>query len=209
MKSLFGGSAALATALITAAVLFQASPSTAEPTTRLQEPTQKQEQKSDEQKRVNLPDSIALPSALPTAETAGTLAPETSSAPLKINMAAAEPPEMSLKKGEEIAELAPLTPPQVYMATAYSFTGRTASGRPVARGLIAADTSVLPMGTRVRLEAGQYSGEYTVADRGSAVRGHRIDVWLPSTREACRFGRRTVKLTVLSYGAKRKAIARK
>ncbi|MGA9996701.1 MAG: 3D domain-containing protein [Pyrinomonadaceae bacterium] len=69
---------------------------------------------------------------------------------------------------------------------------------------IQADTSVLPMGTRVRLEAGPYSGEYTVADRGSAVRGRRIDVWVPSTREAFRFGRRSVKLTVLSYGARRK-----
>ena len=56
MKSLFGGSAALATALITASVLFQASPSTAETFTRLQGPKQQQEQKPDEQKKLNLPD---------------------------------------------------------------------------------------------------------------------------------------------------------
>jgi 3D (Asp-Asp-Asp) domain-containing protein len=59
------------------------------------------------------------------------------------------------------------------------------------------------MGTRVRLEAGNWSGEYTVADTGGAIRGRRIDVWVPSTGEACRFGRRTVKLTVLSYGGRR------
>src|SRR5438093_838209 len=41
-----------------------------------------------------------------------------------------------------------------YTATAYSLSGRTASGKPVSRGLIAADPRVLPLGTRVRVEAG-------------------------------------------------------
>jgi 3D (Asp-Asp-Asp) domain-containing protein len=92
---------------------------------------------------------------------------------------------------------------QMYTATAYSLRGRTASGRPVSRGLIAADPAVLPLGSRVRLEAGSFSGEYLVADTGGAVRGRRIDIWTPSTREAMKFGRRIIKLTVLSLGAKR------
>jgi 3D (Asp-Asp-Asp) domain-containing protein len=103
----------------------------------------------------------------------------------------------------------PLTPPATYTATAYSLSGRTASGKRVSKGLIAADPSVLPLGTRVRLEAGSYSGEYMVEDTGGAVRGKRIDIWTPTTREACRFGRRAVKLTVLSYGPKRKFLHRK
>src|SRR5882724_3406989 len=90
-----------------------------------------------------------------------------------------------------------------YVATAYSLRGRTASGRMVSRGLIAADPRVLPLGSRVRLEHPGYSGEYLVADTGGAIRGRRIDIWTPSTSEAMRFGRRTVKLTVLSYGARR------
>jgi len=90
-----------------------------------------------------------------------------------------------------------------YVATAYSLRGRTASGRMVSRGLIAADPSVLPLGSRVRLDHPGYSGEYLVADTGGAIRGRRIDIWTPSTSEAMRFGRRTVKLTVLSYGARR------
>jgi 3D (Asp-Asp-Asp) domain-containing protein len=90
-----------------------------------------------------------------------------------------------------------------YMATAYSLKGRTASGRMVSRGLIAADPRVLPLGSRVRLEHPGYSGEYLVADTGGAIRGRRIDIWIPSAREAMRFGRRTVKLTVLSYGGRR------
>jgi 3D (Asp-Asp-Asp) domain-containing protein len=91
---------------------------------------------------------------------------------------------------------------QRFTATAYALPGRTASGHMVRRGLIAADKT-LPLGTRVRLDAGRYSGEYVVADRGSRVRGRIIDIWVPSNGEAIRFGRRPVKLTILSYGAKK------
>jgi len=108
--------------------------------------------------------------------------------------------------GERIAvEETYVVPPANYVATAYSLRGRTASGRPVAKGLIAADPRHLPLGSRVRLEAGPYSGEYLVADTGTMVRGRRIDIWTPTSREAMRFGRRTVKLTVLSLGGKRRA----
>ena len=102
-----------------------------------------------------------------------------------------------------IEEPKPLVPATPYLATAYSLRGRTASGRMVSRGLIAADPSVLPLGSRVRLEHPGYSGEYLVADTGGAIRGRHIDIWIPTSREAMRFGRRTVKLTVLSYGARR------
>ena len=107
--------------------------------------------------------------------------------------------------GKKIAaEEAYVVPPTNYVATAYSLRGRTASGRPVAKGLIAADPRHLPLGSRVRLEAGAYSGEYLVADTGSLVRGRRIDIWIPTSREAMRFGRRVVKLTVLSLGGRKR-----
>jgi 3D (Asp-Asp-Asp) domain-containing protein len=90
-----------------------------------------------------------------------------------------------------------------YTATAYSLRGRTASGAAATQGIIAADPRVLPLGSRVRIDAGSYSGEYVVADTGGAVRGKRIDIWTPSSRDAMRFGRRAVKLTVLQLGGKR------
>ena len=106
--------------------------------------------------------------------------------------------------GETIAkEEGYVVAPAAYVATAYSLRGRTASGRMVAKGLIAADPRHLPLGSRVRLEAGAYSGEYLVADTGSMVRGRRIDIWTPTSREAMRFGRRPVKLTILSLGRKK------
>ena len=107
------------------------------------------------------------------------------------------------RRGPKAEEPQILVGASPYVATAYSLRGRTASGRMVSRGLIAADPRVLPLGSRVRLEHPGYSGEYLVADTGGAIRGRRIDIWTPSSGEAMRFGRRTVKLTVLSYGARR------
>jgi len=107
--------------------------------------------------------------------------------------------------GEKIAaEEGYVVAPAPYVATAYSLRGRTASGRMVSKGLIAADPRHLPLGSRVRIDAGTYSGEYLVADTGGMVRGRRIDIWTPTSREAMRFGRRTVKLTVLSLGRRKR-----
>lgn len=103
----------------------------------------------------------------------------------------------------QVKEETPVAGPTNYVATAYSLRGRTASGRYVSKGIIAADRRVLPLGSRVRIEAGNYSGEYLVADTGGAIKGRRIDIWIPSSRDAMKFGRRTVKLTVLSYGQRR------
>ena len=84
-----------------------------------------------------------------------------------------------------------------FTATAYCLKGRTALGHGVRRGIIAADPRVLRLGSRVNLGAGAYSGQYLVSDTGGAVRGRRIDIWVPSCAEARRFGRRTVTIGVL------------
>lgn len=111
--------------------------------------------------------------------------------------------QASATRNRTVTEPGALVPASSYVATAYSLKGRTASGRMVSRGMIAADPAVLPLGSRVRLEQPGYSGEYLVADTGGAIRGRRIDIWTPTSSEAMRFGRRTVKLTVLSYGTRR------
>lgn len=104
----------------------------------------------------------------------------------------------AIDKTETGTEASATSPAVTYTATAYSLPGRTASGGAVRRGIIAADRRVLPLGTLVRLEAGSYSGEYVVADTGGAVRGRKIDIWVPQTSEAMRFGRRPVRLTILT-----------
>lgn len=81
-----------------------------------------------------------------------------------------------------------------FSATAYCFSGRTAMGHGVRRGLIAADPRVLKMGSRVYVNAGPWSGTYLVSDTGGAIKGKRIDIWVPSCGEARRFGRKTVQI---------------
>ena len=85
-----------------------------------------------------------------------------------------------------------------YSATAYCLKGRTASGSGVRRGIVAADTRILPLGTRISMNAGSYSGNYLVADTGGAVKGRKLDIWVPSCSEAVRFGRRSVTVAVVS-----------
>src|SRR5204863_6622380 len=58
-------------------------------------------------------------------------------------------------------------PPRLleFEATAYSVTGTTASGMQTRRGIVAADPTVLPIGSRIRVHgAGAYSGAYMVMD---------------------------------------------
>jgi 3D (Asp-Asp-Asp) domain-containing protein len=179
MKSFFGGSVAIAAALLAVSLGFFARPLAAE-TLLAQQALIQQEQE-------------------PKPQTASTRQQE------KDTPAPAEDHAAKAKAAESNAVvLVPLTAPLVYEATAYSRKGRGASGMGVRFGTIAADPRILPFGSRVRLDAGQYSGEYVVTDSGSAIKGRKIDVWIPSLHEACRFGRRNVKLMVLSYGGKRK-----
>ncbi|HEV8587843.1 MAG TPA: 3D domain-containing protein [Pyrinomonadaceae bacterium] len=128
--------------------------------------------------------------------------------PEQVLEVAGQVPETESASTEKAAQATAAGPSATYSATAYSLRGRTASGQYVTRGLIAADPRILPLGTRVRLEAGPWSGEYLVADTGGAIRGRKIDIWTPSSREAMQFGRRPVKVTVLSFPAARaKSIA--
>ena len=83
-----------------------------------------------------------------------------------------------------------------FVATAYCLRGRTATGTNVRKGIIAADTRVLRLRSKVVLGAGAHSGEYVVADTGGKIKGKRIDIWMASCADARRFGRRTVTVHV-------------
>jgi 3D (Asp-Asp-Asp) domain-containing protein len=89
-----------------------------------------------------------------------------------------------------------------FTATAYCKGETTASGVVVRTGIAAADPSLLPVGTVVRVDMpnSRYSGIWTVMDTGPAVQGRLIDLYLWSCHEALAFGRRPVRLTVLRLG---------
>jgi 3D (Asp-Asp-Asp) domain-containing protein len=84
-----------------------------------------------------------------------------------------------------------------FMATAYCLRGRTATGGSVRRGIVAADPRVLPLGSRIQISAGAYSGIYTVTDTGGSVKGRKIDIWMGNCSEANRFGSRSITVSRL------------
>lgn len=181
MKSLFGRSALLAAALLAIVPLSAAKPSLAQ--TAAGSPSKRT---TPDPSRTQMLDPVI--SSSPDSLSLGKSVPETAAGKvLKISITAEIPVSLS----------------ESYVATAYSLRGRTASGKFVSKGIIAADPRHLPLGSRVHVQAGAWSGEYMVADTGGAIKGRKIDIWTPSTREAMRFGRRKVKLTVLRYGVKR------
>ena len=88
-------------------------------------------------------------------------------------------------------------------ATTYShessITGLTATGYNVKANpnmkLIAVDPSVIPLGTKVWVEG---YGEAIAGDTGGAIKGHKIDVLMPSGDQAISWGRKTVKIVILN-----------
>jgi 3D (Asp-Asp-Asp) domain-containing protein len=88
-----------------------------------------------------------------------------------------------------------------YIATAYSVSGKTASGEYTQRHIVAADTAILPIGSVIKIKhAGRYSGEYVVADTGEKIIGRKLDIFIPSTLACKKFGRKRVSVTVIQLG---------
>lgn len=81
------------------------------------------------------------------------------------------------------------TYPTIYVqATAYTWTGRqTATGSWPAVGTVSVDPTVIPLGTRLRIEG---YGEGIALDTGSAIKGKKIDVYFDSKAECIQWGNR-------------------
>ena len=72
----------------------------------------------------------------------------------------------------------------------------TASGAIAQEGVtIAADWDIYPPGTVLYIEG---LGEYTVQDRGGAIKGLKIDVYFENHEDALQFGRQEVRIKVIS-----------
>jgi 3D (Asp-Asp-Asp) domain-containing protein len=203
MKLFVRGGMSLAAMLFAAYLIFYARPLLAEttpsqgPANQQQEETKAPAQAPSQQKKAEQTVQAQ------TAELSKAVPGATSTAVKDSDATAAT--SMKVVNPTEAKPAAPPTAPQSYTAFSYSLCCRGASGMGVRRGTIAADPRVLPYGTRVHMTgAGAYDGEYLVTDAGTAIKGNKIDVWVPTIHEARRFGRRNVKLTVLSYGGKKK-----
>jgi 3D (Asp-Asp-Asp) domain-containing protein len=91
---------------------------------------------------------------------------------------------------------------QAFSATAYCKGLTTSSGVAVQTGVVAADPSLLPVGSVVDVSIGdeRYDGIYTVLDTGPEIQGRDVDIYMWSCHEALRFGRRQARVTVLRLG---------
>ncbi|MED3817021.1 LysM peptidoglycan-binding domain-containing protein [Priestia aryabhattai] len=86
-----------------------------------------------------------------------------------------------------------------YTANCAGCSGTTATGVDLKANpnqkVIAVDPSVIPLGSKVYVEG---YGEAVAADTGGAIKGNRIDVFVPSEGDAQQFGRKSVKITVMN-----------
>ena len=85
-------------------------------------------------------------------------------------------------------------------ATAYCLKGTTASGIKTRYGVVAVDPRVIPLGTRLYIEAADGTwiyGTAVAADTGGAIKGNIIDLYVETYNEAISFGRRKAKVYIL------------
>lgn len=92
----------------------------------------------------------------------------------------------------------PITLP--FTATAYCKGYITAAGNAPIYGVVAADRTILPLGSVIHVSAGQHTGIYIVLDTGPAIRGNIIDIYMWSCYDALEFGRRHITVTVIRKG---------
>lgn len=85
-----------------------------------------------------------------------------------------------------------------YTANCEGCSGTTAMGIDLHanpdKKVIAVDPSVIPLGSTVEVEG---YGTAIAADTGGAIKGHKIDVFIPSKSDAINWGRKKVKIKVL------------
>lgn len=86
-----------------------------------------------------------------------------------------------------------------YTAYCEGCSGTTANGTNLRANpnlkVIAVDPRVIPLGTKVWVEG---YGEAVAADTGGAIKGNKIDVFIPNLSSAYEWGRRTVTIKILN-----------
>ncbi len=85
-----------------------------------------------------------------------------------------------------------------YTAFCNGCSGRTATGLNLRANpnmkVIAVDPRIIPLGTKVYVEGYGYA---VAADTGGAIKGYKIDLFMPSNSDCYRWGRKKVKIKIL------------
>lgn len=80
-------------------------------------------------------------------------------------------------------------------ASAYSGHSTTATGQKPRFGTIAVDPKVIPYGTKVYIP--YFDKVFVANDCGGAIKGTKIDIYMNSSKECYKFGRRNIEIVVL------------
>ncbi|MFP7300360.1 LysM peptidoglycan-binding domain-containing protein [Neobacillus niacini] len=106
---------------------------------------------------------------------------------------AAPAAEAAAPSGKEI-----IVEATAYTASCEGCSGITATGIDLLSNpnqkVISVDPSVIPLGSKVYVEG---YGEAIAGDTGGAIKGNKIDIFIPSKQDAINFGRQQVKVTIL------------
>lgn len=81
-------------------------------------------------------------------------------------------------------------------ASAYSGHSTTATGQKPKWGTIAVDPKVIPYGTKVYIP--YFDKVFVANDCGGAIKGTKIDIFMNSSKECYKFGRRNIEIIVLN-----------
>ncbi|RBW69560.1 3D domain-containing protein [Bacillus taeanensis] len=85
-----------------------------------------------------------------------------------------------------------------YTANCKNCSGITATGINLKKNpnlkVIAVDPKVIKLGTKVYVEGYGYA---VAGDKGGAIKGNKIDVFIPSQKQALQWGKKTVKVQIL------------
>jgi 3D (Asp-Asp-Asp) domain-containing protein len=80
------------------------------------------------------------------------------------------------------------------------YYGVAASGMRISRGIVAVDPRVIPMGSKLYIESLDSWPDYGFAiagDKGGAIKGNKVDLFMESSSEVRQFGRRKVNVYIL------------
>lgn len=111
-----------------------------------------------------------------------------------------ETPQQETETAQSDAEGKELTvTATAYTASCEGCSGITATGVNILANpnekVIAVDPSVIPLGSKVYVEGYGYA---TAADTGGAIKGNRIDVFIPEHQDAVNWGKKQVEVTIIN-----------
>ncbi len=122
----------------------------------------------------------------PKVSAATTTTTTTSNAPASVTKSAAVTQELTMDAS-------------AYTASCAGCSGITATGINLLENpnqkVISVDPSVIPLGSKVWVEG---YGEAIAGDTGGAIKGNKIDVFIPSKQDALNWGRKTVTVKILN-----------